>query len=344
MGISIDVLSDRNAKNTVNEILIGNTNRTAEGGEAAYLVESFSGESNEGIIASSDKYVVVIGGNEGGFGKAVGQFIQRIFPDSEDGVGSINTEIAPLETFNVETEDVKVMSYNILTWPSQDRIEQIAAIILDYAPDVIGMQEAQPNSIAALEKLIGNTYAYVTLERDKASAESTPIWYNKNKYNLIESGSGWLSETPSTMSKLSSSEYYRVYVYVVLENKETGARFVHVNTHLDFTKAQQAQVSILLEQTAHLSYLPLFYTADWNFTTGETPYNMVQAAGYMDASIMTDDTMSGATLIGSVSEIDFCFTSALNTSVDSYRVVNEHIFSETSSDHYPIYVELKIVK
>ena len=206
------------------------------------------------------------------------------------------------------------------------------------------MQEAQPSSIAALEKLIGDTYAYVTLERDKASAESTPIWYNKNKYNLIESGSGWLSETPNVMSKLKSSEYYRVYVYVVLENKETGARFVHVNTHLDFAAAQQAQVSILLAQTLHLAHMPMFYTADWNFTTGEAPYNMVQSSGFIDASIMTENTMSGATMVGGNGEIDFCFTSPLNTSVDSYRVINDHEFSETSSDHYPIFVELKIIK
>ena len=119
---------------------------------------------------------------------------------------------------------------------------------------------------------------------------------------------------------------------------------MHVNTHLDFAKAQKEQISILLSETAHLSYLPMFYTADWNFTFSDAPYNVIQAAGYMDASIMTENTMSGATLVGSGSEIDFCFTSVLNTSVDSYMVINEHEFSETSSDHYPIFVELQIVK
>jgi endonuclease/exonuclease/phosphatase family metal-dependent hydrolase len=145
------------------------------------------------------------------------------------------------------------------------------------------------------------------------------------------------------MSKLSTSEYYRVYVYVVLENKETGARFVHVNTHLDFARAQQSQVSILLNETAHLSYMPMFYTADWNFTPGEMGYKMMHAAGYTDASVMTDNVDGGGTIIGG-GEIDFCFAAIQSTSVDGYMVVDDHEFSETSSDHYPILVDLNIIK
>ena len=129
----------------------------------------------------------------------------------------------------------------------------------------------------------------------------------------------------------------------MLESKETGARFVHVNTHLDFASAQQQQVSILLAQTAHLSYMPMFYTADWNFVPGEMGYKLMHAAGYTDASVMTENVDGGATISGG-SEIDFCFASIQNTSVDSYMVIDDHEFSETSSDHYPILIDLNITK
>lgn len=331
IGISLEVITDKASKKTDCEILIGNTDRT----------NAFDGDPKEGAITVTDKSISIVGGSSGGFGKAVGQFINRIFPEGK--TGTINATLAPSETFMAETEAVKVMSYNILTWPTEERLEQIVTIIREYAPDVIGMQEAVPSALAALREILGDTYDCIYLERDEGTGESTPIWYNKNKYNLIESGSGWLSETPSTMSKLNSSEYYRVYVYAVLESKETGARFVHVNTHLDFASAQQQQVSILLAQTAHLSYMPMFYTADWNFVPGEMGYKLMHSAGYTDASVMTENVDGGATISGG-SEIDFCFASIQNTSVDSYMVIDDHEFSETSSDHYPILIDLNITK
>jgi endonuclease/exonuclease/phosphatase family metal-dependent hydrolase len=236
------------------------------------------------------------------------------------------------------------MSYNILTWPTASRLDEIVTIIRACEPDVIGMQEAVPSALKSLKNLIGDTYDCVYLERDTASGESTPIWYNKHKYTLIESGSGWLSDTPDVMSKYPESEYVRVYVYVILENKETGARFVHVNTHLDFAAAQQKQTGKLLALTSKFSYLPMFYTADWNFTQSSDSYRLMHNSGYMDASELTENVHGSSTFVGSTSEIDYCFTSVLNTSVDSYQVIDEHQFSSTSSDHYPIVIDLKIIK
>ena len=342
LGISVEVISDKTARKTDREILIGQTNRTKTGSDGEALISSFSGSGTDGLIASSDRYVLVCGGGEGGFGKAVSEFIQRLVPDGITGTSTV--KFSQTEAFTVETEAVRVMSFNILTWPSADRLNQIAEIIKDCEPDVIGMQEAVPYAIKGLKTLIGDTYDCIYLERDTSSGESTPIWYNKNKYTLIDSGSGWLSDTPGVMSKFPESEYIRVYVYAVLENKETGARFVHVNTHLDFAAAQQKQVSKLLSLTAEFSCLPMFYTADWNFTPNTDGYRLMHNAGYMDASVLTSNVHGSATFIGSTSEIDFCFTSVLNTSVDGYAVIDEHQYSDTASDHYPIVVDLKIVK
>jgi len=342
IGVSLEVVSDKTAKNTEYEILIGDTNRTKAGGEAEGLLSSYVGGGTDGLIASSDKYVLICGGEDGGFGTAVAQFIEKLVPEGISGVSTV--ELASKETFTVSTEEIRVMSYNILTWPTASRLDEIVAIIRACEPDVIGMQEAVPSALAALKTKIGDTYDCVYLERDRASGESTPIWYNKNKYTLIESGSGWLSDTPDVMSKFPESEYVRVYVYVVLESKETGARFFHVNTHLDFENAQRKQTGKLLALTSKFSYLPMFYTADWNFTPNSESYNAMHSAGYMDASVLTSNVHGSGTFVGSTSEIDFCFTSVLSTSVSSYRVIDEHPYSDTASDHYPIVIDLNIVK
>jgi endonuclease/exonuclease/phosphatase family metal-dependent hydrolase len=342
IGISIEVISDKTAKKTEYEILVGDTNRTRAGGEAEGLLSSYVGGGTDGLIASSDKHVLIYGGEEGGFGKAVTQFIQRLVPEGISGISTV--ELASRENFTVSTEEVRVMSYNILTWPTASRLDEIVTIIRACEPDVIGMQEAVPSALKSLKNLIGDTYDCVYLERDTASGESTPIWYNKHKYTLIESCSGWLSDTPDVMSKFPESEYVRVYVYVVLESKETGARFVHVDTHRDFERAQRKQTGKLLAHTSQFSYLPMFYTADWNFTPNSESYNVMHSAGYMDASVLTSNVHGSNTFVGSTSEIDFCFTSVLNTSVNSYRVIDEHPYSDTASDHYPIVIDLNIVK
>ena len=321
---------------------MGNTGRTANGGEAASLMSQLGNEGTDGLLAASGKYVLICGGAEGGFGKAVTEFVNSLSSNGTEEKHRVDLPSA--KKLKAETEDLRVMSFNIWVGANNERAKKLAKIITDNAPDIIGMQEAQPAPLGLLQKYIGDTYDYVTLERDKGTKESTPIWYNKNKYTLIESGSGWLSDTPNVISKYPESEYIRVYVYVILESKETGARFVHVNTHLDFAAAQAKQTARLLELTSHLTYMPCFYTADWNFTRDSQGYRLMHNAGYVDASQLTDNVHGNGTFPGSGAAIDFCFTSVLNTSVDAFRVVDDHEYSSSASDHYAIVADLKIVK
>ena len=235
------------------------------------------------------------------------------------------------------------MSFNILTGASGTRLKEIQTIINDYAPDVIGFQEVQPATMKALQTIYKDKYDYVILERDNSSKEATPLFYDKTKYDLIESGSGWLSDTPDKMSKYSESDYHRVYVYVVLQNKETGTKFVHVNTHIDYVgEATTKQVQVLLDLTKKFSDLPMFYTADWNMYTSSPGYSLMTKAGYLDASTMTNNAHTGPTMVGGSAAIDFCFTSAIHTYVDKYEVVDDHQYSDTASDHYAIYTEIYV--
>ena len=131
---------------------------------------------------------------------------------------------------------------------------------------------------------------------------------------------------------------------MVLESKETGARFVHVNTHIDYvSEATSKQVSKLLELTAGFSYMPMFYTADWNMYPGSKGYNLMQNAGYMDSRNMAAELKDGPTMSAG-GTIDFCFTSVLSTSVDYYKVINDHEYSSSASDHYPIVIDMKIIR
>jgi len=338
-GVFLPIVNDTKPVGESCEILLGFTNRTDKGGVAADLLEGYDKNEGLGYAASNGKYVVVCG--KYNFSMTLGKFISALTPAEkteryEVDLSKVNSQASSFEQLNV-------MSFNILTHPTKERFDQIAEIIKQYSPDVIGFQEVTPASMSMLKATFGDRYGYINLERDRASRESTPLFYDKTKYNLIESGSGWLSDTPDVMSKYPESDYHRVYVYAVLENKETGTKFVHVNTHIDYVgEVISKQINVLLERTKHLANLPMFYTADWNMSPSAEGYRLMTEAGYLDAATMTDNTDLAPTMVGGGARIDFCFTSMRHTFVGVYDVIDGHEVSDTASDHYAVYTELYI--
>ena len=57
-----------------------------------------------------------------------------------------------------------------------------------------------------------------------------PIYYKTDKFNLITSGTKWLTSTPDVPSMVAGSETWKGLTYAVFEH-ETGERFVFVNVH-----------------------------------------------------------------------------------------------------------------
>ena len=74
--------------------------------------------------------------------------------------------------------------------------------------------------------------------------EYSAIFYRTDKFDLIESGTKWLSPTPDEPCSYYvykdpdtgvtyRANFPRIMTYAVLERKTDGARFIYVNTHLD---------------------------------------------------------------------------------------------------------------
>ena len=124
------------------------------------------------------------------------------------------------------------------------RGEHLMEIVEKYAPDSIGFQEATNDWMNYLRDAMGELgYAYAGVGRDDGqdgaqytgdANEHTPVFYNAEKYDLLESGTFWLSETPDVVSGRDWGEACRrICTYVVLQDKETGEIYGHFNTHLD---------------------------------------------------------------------------------------------------------------
>ena len=117
-------------------------------------------------------------------------------------------------------------------------------VIDKYTPDSIGFCEATDDWMNYLRpEMKSRGYDYVGLGRDAGKDsdtlkgtgnEHTPVFYNSEKYTLIDSGNFWLSTTPDQPGSIDwNSACKRVCSWVLLEDKESGKRYAHFATHLD---------------------------------------------------------------------------------------------------------------
>ena len=254
-------------------------------------------------------------------------------------------------------ELLKVMTYNVQTG-TPDRQRQAAMIknITDFMPDVIGTQEVNANwiSIFKLKGLL-NEYALVGEPRNGNKATDTSngneysaILYRKSKFNLLASGTCWLSDTPDKpASKLDSSEYIRVMTYVVLERISDGAKFVHVNTHMSWdskdakTNLEQMKIIVkLVNERIYSKYgeLPTYYTGDFNVSMTSEGYKYLISTGTEDSREVAEVSSDEKTFSGG-SIIDYCIVTKGDFLVTSFDVG----YGKPGSDHYPVYVEMYII-
>ena len=257
---------------------------------------------------------------------------------------------------------MKVMSFNLLCGGSggrdwQERRAMVIDTICKAAPDTFGVQEAHHDWIRALCAGLP-AYDYVGVGRNdgKTEGEYSAVFYKKDAYTLLDSGSFWLSETPDVPGvKGWDAACVRICSYAKLQEKATGRQFVHFNTHLDHigTVAMQKGAELVAKKAKQLCPdLPAFFTGDFNVTPDSAPYRAVIAGGFRDARLVAPVTDNGPTFHSEVfvteeteenaAIIDYCFVKG-DVDVKSYRVIREtYPGALYPSDHYPVLVELDL--
>ena len=261
-----------------------------------------------------------------------------------DGIPQKSEEASRVISFNVRCCDDKEGSI-------KNRSQIVSAIINQYAPDSVGVQEATGRWMEILSESLG-AYTYVGEHRDEdADSEYSAIFYLKDKFNLLDSGTIWLSDTPEVKyTKYEESGCTRIATWVVLENKQTGEVYAHINTHLDHMSntARVLQVKVLGAKIAELqdAGYPIVCTGDFNAQPSTIVYSeMVKVL--TDTKTVAETTDDGITAHGygknedySAGPIDYAFVSE-NVKVDTYKIIRNTVMNMYPSDHYPVVVDVR---
>ncbi len=259
-------------------------------------------------------------------------------------------------------ETTKIMTYNIkLDYPKEgknswdNRKDLIVGQIKFHEPDIFGVQEALPNQMQYLESTLVD-FKYVGVGRDdgKNQGEYSAIFYNVSKFNVIESGTFWLSETPEKVSMGWDAVCNRICTYALFKNKKTKQQFWVFNTHFDHVGkvARMESPKLILEKIKSLNStnLPVILTGDFNLEP-ETE-NIKLFYSYFDDSkniseispFGPEGTFNGFHFEKPVTRrIDYVFVSKDDFVVKKHAVLSDSKDCKYPSDHFPVIAELNIL-
>lgn len=262
-------------------------------------------------------------------------------------------------------QDMNVMTFNIRYDNPNDaeqgngwkehRRERVVRLIQHYNPDLLGIQEAMKHQLEyLLEKM--PEYDYIGVGRDdgKEKGEFSAVLYKKDRFNIAEHNTFWLSETPDKPSKSWDAALPRVVTWGKFEDKKNENKgFYLFNTHFDH-KGHQARVNSAKLINKKISKISdgqaTILTGDFNAIPDEETYGVLQNE-LQDARKVSEKppygpegTFSGfdVTSDKDFRRIDYVFVEDFD--VTSFETITDYSGDKYPSDHLPIMIKVKYEK
>jgi endonuclease/exonuclease/phosphatase family metal-dependent hydrolase len=261
-------------------------------------------------------------------------------------------------------EAVKAMTFNLRYINSSDtgdkawssRREASAELIRKDAPDFVGTQEAFREMLDDLRQRVPG-YAEIGVGRDdgKTKGEYSAILYREAAWEVKESGTFWLSDTPEVAGSTSwGNTVTRICTWGRFRSKATGRELYVFNTHFDHQSqpARGKGAALVMQRVAgRASQAPVIVTGDFNaapdnsaiaaMRQGPPTLTDAWAAVNKDAKPAESGTFHNFSGRRDGSRIDYIFASAEFTATDA-AILNEAKDGKWPSDHYPVRATLTL--
>ena len=207
---------------------------------------------------------------------------------------------------------LKIMSFNLDQAYGSDSSKQsrIFEKIMAEIPDLLGVQEettAWENFL--VEKLESEGYVRVGKYRATQPShayysyrEASAIYYNADRFELLDSGTFWLSSTPDVEGSVatdwhSAALFPRVCTWVILKDRLSGFEFAYFNSHFSYeAEALRNESAKLILSRIEEQGIPAFFSGDLNFASNEETDTYAAITELMDDSrTAAPETMNGNT-------------------------------------------------
>ncbi|MEV4277889.1 endonuclease/exonuclease/phosphatase family protein [Actinoplanes xinjiangensis] len=256
--------------------------------------------------------------------------------------------------------DLEVMSFNLryasITPPHSwaERRPVTRALLAAERPDLIGTQEGLAIQLRDIESDLGADYDRIGHGRDPGGlGEHMEIFFNRTRLTPQRYGHFWLSETPEVPGSISwDAHRVRMVTWVLFADRETGARFYAVNTHLDNVSetARRRSARLIMDRIAAFGPVPIVLTGDFNSPAtpdGEVYRLLTAEAGLRDSWSAPRRGPAWGTihnyepLIPDGQRVDWILTSPGITVLAA--LINTHRQAgQFPSDHLPVQARLRL--
>ena len=233
------------------------------------------------------------------------------------------------QTFPQRENTHRLMSFNIQHGEGMDQkidIERIGNVILNVAPEVVGLQEVdsvvnRSCNIDIMQLLAEQTGMYPTF--------GYSILHDGGKY-----GNGMLTrEKPLATRKISLPGENEARTALIVELN----RYVVVNTHLSLTNEERLEsVKIITEAIKHYEK-PVFLLGDLNAEPGEDPIKYLEK----DWQILTNT--NAKTFPSTEPDVTIDYVLGYKAKGETYAKFQARVLEDKiTSDHRPLFVDIRL--
>jgi endonuclease/exonuclease/phosphatase family metal-dependent hydrolase len=255
---------------------------------------------------------------------------------------------------------IKVMTLNLRydnphdsanAWPN--RCSLVGRFLKEEKPDLIGMQEVLSNQLNYLDSVLTGDYADVGVGRSDGAkkGEMNPVFYRKERFEMIRTITFWLSTTPDIPGSISwGSSLPRIVTWIELVDKGDHQRFYFFNTHFahDSDSARLLSSKFLLHSVDTITQgLPFIVTGDLNMLPTSSGYSILTGP-YENVPLMKDSfiisekrpygpqyTFNGFSDKAGQGRIDYIFVRN-GMRVSDHRTIIKKEKGIYISDHWPV--------
>lgn len=275
-------------------------------------------------------------------------------------------------TAAVAEQPLHVMSFNVrgdfdggvetdkpdgwLSRSGDHRREFVLQVITDADPDLLGVQEAYRNQVDEIDAALPE-HDQVGVGRDdgKQAGEHCTIYYRRGRFELVDSGTFWLSNEPEVPSTYPGAACPRVVTWAVLSDTANDDRqFAVLNTHWDHvsSEARVYAAALIRQRFASIAKgLPAIVMGDLNVNEERPPIRTLIGEGEMRLTDSYRSAYPERTLVERTfhgfrggeegSRIDYILhTNELRT-IDA-AIVRTDFDGRFPSDHYPVTATLEL--